>query len=94
MEYVEGEQVAAEEEGHPSCVNNRLMLEKAWQVVANEFFDPRGSFSQAAWAHQLLDTLKVSHTPATMGPITLNPCFMHRRSAACSHYQPAARQCM
>ena len=63
VEYVEGEQVAAEEEAHPACVSNRLMLEKAWQVVANEFFDPRGTFSQAAWAHQLLDTLKARGTP-------------------------------
>jgi hypothetical protein len=30
------------------------------QVVANEYFDPVGRFSQAAWAKQLLMTLQAS----------------------------------
>ena len=57
VEYVES--LEAEEEADVACVNNRLLLEKSWQVIANEFFDPRGNFSQAAWAQQLLHTLKV-----------------------------------
>ena len=28
-------------------------------MVANEFYDPAGRFSQAAWADQLLQTFKV-----------------------------------
>eukprot|EP00877_Chromochloris_zofingiensis_P000051 jgi/Chrzof1/10046/Cz04g25070.t1 len=43
------------------CASNRIMLEKAWQVVANEYYDPYGKFSQAAWAQQLLTTLKECH---------------------------------
>jgi hypothetical protein len=35
------------------------MLEKAWQVVANEYYDSHAAFSQAAWATALQDTLKV-----------------------------------
>lgn len=49
----------AVEEGDRACVDNRLLLEKAWQVVANEFYDSQGRFSQAAWAGQLLHTLQV-----------------------------------
>lgn len=56
MKYVEG--LEAMEEGEHNCVDNRLLLEKAWQVVANEFYDCKGRFSQAAWAGQLLQTLQ------------------------------------
>lgn len=31
---------------------------QAWQVVANEFYDPRHKFSQAAWADELLRALR------------------------------------
>ena len=41
------------------CETNRVTLEKAWQVVANEFYDAHGKFSQEAWARALLQTLKV-----------------------------------
>lgn len=41
------------------CETNRITLEKAWQVVANEFYDAHGKFSQDAWARALLQTLKV-----------------------------------
>jgi hypothetical protein len=41
------------------CETNRITLEKAWQVVANEFYDAHGKFSQEAWARALLQTLKV-----------------------------------
>ena len=57
VEYVEG--LEPVEEAEPACVDGRLQLEKAWQVVANEYFDPHGSFSQAAWAQQLHQTLQV-----------------------------------
>jgi hypothetical protein len=61
-EYVEGLHATGIEEqpGCDSCTANRLMLEKAWQTVANEFYDPRGTFNQARWAESLLHTLQVS----------------------------------
>jgi hypothetical protein len=33
------------------------VLERAWQTVSNEFYDPAGHFSQAWWADQLQATL-------------------------------------
>lgn len=56
VNYVEG--LEAVEDGAHECVENRLLLEKAWQIVANEFYDYKGRFSQAAWAGQLLHTLQ------------------------------------
>ncbi|BDA50336.1 Carboxyl-terminal-processing peptidase 1, chloroplastic [Coccomyxa sp. Obi] len=56
VKYVEG--LEAVEDKERECVDNRLLLEKAWQVVANEFYDCKGRFSQAAWAGQLLQTLQ------------------------------------
>ena len=35
------------EDEHPACTANRLLLEHTWQVVANEFYDASGRFSQA-----------------------------------------------
>eukprot|EP00879_Flechtneria_rotunda_P008131 GHRR01008516.1.p1 GENE.GHRR01008516.1~~GHRR01008516.1.p1 ORF type:complete len:211 (+),score=57.85 GHRR01008516.1:167-799(+) len=58
--YVESVATKGAEEA-PSCeacTANRMMLEKAWQTIANEFYDPSGHFSQAAWAEQLLTVLK------------------------------------
>ena len=49
-----------ETKGCELCSTNRKMLEKAWQVIANEYFDPHGEFSQAAWAKQLLLAFQVS----------------------------------
>ena len=57
MSYIEG--LEAIEESEKACVDNRLLLEKAWQIIANEFYDAKGHFSQASWAEQLLGTLKV-----------------------------------
>lgn len=57
------ETVAAEAEKRPGCeecLDNRLFLERAWQVVANEYYDPHLHFSQADWAGQLLQTLQAS----------------------------------
>lgn len=42
------------------CETNRVTLEKAWQVVANEYYDARAAFGQEAWARTLLSTLKVA----------------------------------
>mmetsp|Transcript_61613 Transcript_61613/g.194965 ORF Transcript_61613/g.194965 Transcript_61613/m.194965 type:complete len:598 (-) Transcript_61613:32-1825(-) len=43
----------------PTCKENRLTLEKAFQVVSNEFYDVQGKgFSQAKWAETLLSTLR------------------------------------
>ncbi|CAK0787071.1 hypothetical protein CVIRNUC_010287 [Coccomyxa viridis] len=56
VKYIEG--LEAIEEDDKACVDNRLLLEKAWQIIANEFYDAKGRFSQAAWAGQLPDTLK------------------------------------
>lgn len=44
--------------GCEQCTNNRLLLERVWQVVANEFYSPAGTFDQAEWAEQLLSTVK------------------------------------
>lgn len=59
-EYLEEIQAKGVEEapGCEQCGDNRLILEKAWQVVANEFFDAKGCFSQAVWADQLIATLQ------------------------------------
>ena len=57
VNYIEG--LEAVEEDDTACVDNRLLLEKAWQIIANEFYDAKGHFSQASWAEQLLSTLKV-----------------------------------
>ncbi|KAK9841245.1 hypothetical protein WJX74_002514 [Apatococcus lobatus] len=40
------------------CKDNRKILEHAWQVVATEYFDAHGGFSQLDWADQLLTTLQ------------------------------------
>lgn len=40
------------------CATNRKILEHAWQVVANEFYDPYGRFNQAEWASKLQQTLE------------------------------------
>ena len=72
VSYIEG--LEAVEEDDTACIDNRLLLEKAWQIIANEFYDAQGRFSQASWAEQLLGTLKVC---------TILP---HRHSALmCSH---------
>jgi hypothetical protein len=57
VKYVEG--LEAVEEADKACVKNRLLLEKAWQIIASEYYDAKGNFSQAAWAEQLLHTLQV-----------------------------------
>lgn len=57
--FVEGLKDAEEAPGCEHCTDNRLLLEHAWQVVANEFYDPAGQFSQAKWADQLLRTFEV-----------------------------------
>ncbi len=61
--FVEGLKEAEEAPGCEHCTDNRLLLERAWQVVANEFYDPAGRFSQAKWADQLLRTFKVLPVP-------------------------------
>ncbi len=50
---------AEKEPSCTSCANNRMMLEKAWQTIANEYYDPTGNFSQAKWAKELLIALQV-----------------------------------
>eukprot|EP00955_Chlamydomonas_euryale_P082097 363670-Chlamydomonas_euryale.AAC.9 len=40
-------------------------LPQAWQIIANEFYDPTpGRFSQALWADELLRALKIAHEAA------------------------------
>ena len=53
-ELVESKLELEKEAGCGMCRDNRLLLEKAWQIIANEFYDPSGQYSQAAWAQQLL----------------------------------------
>ena len=48
-----------QEDGCAKCGENRRLLERAWQTVANEYYDPYGRFSQAKWAQQLLAALQV-----------------------------------
>lgn len=57
--YVDSRLDAEKEPGCSSCTSNRMMLEKAWQTIANEYYDPTGSFSQAKWAKELLIALQV-----------------------------------
>lgn len=66
--YVERVQDLEEEPGCEQCSRNRELVEKAWQTVANEFYDPRYTFSQASWAEQLLKTLKVKPPLAPLFP--------------------------
>ena len=40
-----------------SCVGNRHYVEESWQTVANNFFDAKGVFSQAAWSAQLKEAM-------------------------------------
>ena len=61
--FVEGLKDVEESPGCEHCTDNRLLVERAWQVVANEFYDPAGRFSQAKWADQLLSTFQVSLLP-------------------------------
>lgn len=59
--YLESDEVkTAEAACAPSspCLEYRSALEHAYQVVANEMYDPYGRFSQAEWADTLLSTLK------------------------------------
>ena len=58
--FVESLKDTEEGPGCEHCTDNRLLLEHAWQVVANEFYDPAGHFSQAKWADQLLTSFKVT----------------------------------
>jgi hypothetical protein len=44
--------------GCSQCKANREILEHAWQVVANEYYDPYGHFTQADWAGKLQSTLQ------------------------------------
>jgi len=37
------------------CRKNRFIFEQAWQTVSNEYFDPKGEFSQTWWSQQLVD---------------------------------------
>ncbi|KAF8072837.1 CBR1 [Scenedesmus sp. PABB004] len=56
--YVESLCDAEAAPGCEACTANRLVLEKAWQTVSAEFYDPSGRFSQSAWAQQLLTVLR------------------------------------
>eukprot|EP00208_Stichococcus_sp_RCC1054_P001119 CAMPEP_0206145654 /NCGR_PEP_ID=MMETSP1473-20131121/28105_1 /ASSEMBLY_ACC=CAM_ASM_001109 /TAXON_ID=1461547 /ORGANISM="Stichococcus sp, Strain RCC1054" /LENGTH=649 /DNA_ID=CAMNT_0053541937 /DNA_START=262 /DNA_END=2212 /DNA_ORIENTATION=+ len=56
--YVETQQEAEELPGCELCETNRITLEKAWQVVANEFYDSHHTFSQRDWARTLQATLR------------------------------------
>ena len=57
--YVDSKLEAEKEPGCSACASNRRMLEKAWQTIANEYYDPTGNFSQAKWAKELLIALQV-----------------------------------
>jgi hypothetical protein len=56
--YVDSLLDREEEPDCTMCTANRKVLEQAWQVVANEFFDPYGRFSQTKWAGELKDALE------------------------------------
>lgn len=63
--------------GCEKCRANRMVLEHAWQVVANEYFDPKSNFSQTWWAGELERVLKdhggvITCTPARL-PNVLTP---------------------
>ena len=51
--------------GCGTCKDNRLLVEKAWQIIANEYYDPKERFSQAAWARQLLQAFQVARVTST-----------------------------
>jgi hypothetical protein len=56
--YVDSLEDAEAAPGCESCAENRRILEQAWQVVANEYFDPKGRFSQTWWAGELEKALR------------------------------------
>lgn len=59
IDRIEAEGVE-DQPGCEQCKENRQVLEKTWQVVANEYYDVNGQFSQREWAAQLLSALQVS----------------------------------
>ncbi|MEW5308469.1 MAG: hypothetical protein WDW38_000428 [Sanguina aurantia] len=59
IDSIEAEGVE-ERPGCEQCKENRQVLEKTWQVVANEYYDVNGRFSQREWAAQLLSALQES----------------------------------
>ena len=75
--FVEGLKDAEEASDCEHCTDNRLLLEHAWQVVANEFYDPAGRFSQAKWADQLLSTFKVITLPRYLCFLSLVALVQH-----------------
>ena len=72
VKYIEG--LEAIEEDDKACVDNRLLLEKAWQIIANEFYDAKGRFSQATWAGQLPNTLKVGCSRVGLSAFSSRDC--------------------
>ena len=58
--YVDSLEVLEAEEDCFQCKANREVLEHAWQVVANEFYDPFDHFSQSRWAGELQKTLQAN----------------------------------
>lgn len=57
--YVDTLENAEAEPGCEQCSDNRLLLERAWQVVSSEYFDAHGDFSQSKWIAALQQTLQV-----------------------------------
>ena len=64
--FVETVSDAEDDPGCEMCAANRKLLERAWQVIANEYYDPLDRFSQAAWAKQLLLALQVGMFPTPL----------------------------
>lgn len=46
------------EQACEDCEDHRRFVERAWQVVSNEFFSPRAKFRQAEWARLLVEILQ------------------------------------
>lgn len=95
-EYVETLQDLEEEDDCFQCRANREVLEEAWQVVANEFYDPTGRFSQAKWASELQKTLhenggarpkasKASCSPARCCAAAMSPALCHHPARLSEH---------
>jgi len=46
------------EETCEDCEDHRRFVERAWQVVSNEFFSPRAEFKQSEWARLLVEVIR------------------------------------
>lgn len=93
-ELVESKMELEKEAGCSQCKDNRLLVEKAWQVVASEYYDPQGKFSQAAWAKQLLRVFQVRTLKGNLTSVTIAPAQLHTYMPGKLYSGPHMSRCL